>query len=101
MKCIAGVTLFLVVLGSSTEARDLVRVEQASAGRPYDYIVHVQNTYSIGYNPQVREDRYRMALRALNGYCRAATVVGDDKISTEILGITSSRPDYVVLVKCG
>jgi hypothetical protein len=27
-------------------------------------------------------------------------VVGDDKRNTEIWGLTSSPPDYVVLVKC-
>jgi len=41
-----------------------------------------------------------MALRALRGQCRAARVVGEDKIITEIWAITSSLPDYVVLVKC-
>jgi hypothetical protein len=48
----------------------------------------------------VREDRNRMALRILRGQCRSARVVGDDKIDTEIFGITTSRPDYIVLVKC-
>jgi hypothetical protein len=81
-------------------ARDLVRIEQASAGMPYDYVVHVQNTFSIGYNPQVRADRNHMALRALRGQCRAGQIVGEDKIITEIWGVTSSPPDYVVLVKC-
>ena len=106
MKAIAGLTVvlailvFLANLGSSAAASDLVRVEQASAGKPYDYIVHVQNTYSIGYNPEVREDRYRMAMRSLRGVCRDGWVVGDDKIRTEIFGLISSRPDYVVLVKC-
>jgi hypothetical protein len=101
MKGIAALTAFVAILGSSANAGDLVRVERASAGKPYDHIVHVQNTYSIGYNPEVREDRNRMALRTLRGYCRAGRVVGNDKIITEIWGITSSRPDYVVLVKCG
>jgi hypothetical protein len=87
-------------LAGSSDTRGLVRVEHASAGRPYDYVVHVQNTFSIGYNPEVRADRNRMALRILKGQCPAAQVVGEDKIITEIWGITSSRPDYVVLVKC-
>jgi hypothetical protein len=89
-----------MVLVGSASASDMVRVEPASPGRPYNYIVHVQNTFSIGYNPLVREDRDRMALRALRGQCRAARIVGEDKITTEIWGITSSLPDYVVMVKC-
>ena len=100
MKAIAGLTVVLAILAGSAAASDLVRVEQASAGKPYDYIVHVQNTYSIGYNPEVREDRFRMAMRSLRGVCRDGWVVGDDKIRTEIFGLISSRPDYVVLVKC-
>jgi hypothetical protein len=100
MKAIAGLSVVLAVLASSASASDWARVEQASAGKPYDYIVHVQNTYSIGYNPEVREDRFRLAMRSLRGMCRSGRVVGDDKISTEIFGSYSSRPDYVVLVKC-
>ena len=100
MKSIAGLTLFLAIAAGAANAHEMVRVEQAYPGKPYDYIVHVLNTYAIGYNPDVREDRNRMALKLLRGQCRAPRVVGDDKISTEIWGITSSRPDYIVLVKC-
>jgi hypothetical protein len=100
MKRIVGLTLFLSILAGYADAHDVVRVEPASAGAPYDYVVHVLNTYDIGYNPDVRRDRNRMALRLLRGRCRAPRVVGDDKVSTEIWGITSSRPDYIVLVKC-
>jgi hypothetical protein len=100
MKRIAGLTLFLAILTGSAHAHHEFGVEQASAGLPYDYIVHVLNTYAIGYNPDVREDRNRMALRMLRGQCRSPRVVGDDKIITEIWGITTTRPDYIVLVKC-
>ena len=92
--------VFLTALAGYADARGLVRIERASAGTSYDYVVHVQNTFSIGYNPLVRGDRDRMALRALRRQCRAARIVGDDKIITEIWGITSSLPDYIVLVKC-
>ena len=68
MKRSAGLTLFLAISSamfstSPAQAHHEVRVEQASPGLPYDYIVHVLNTYAIGYNPEVREDRNRMALR--------------------------------------
>jgi hypothetical protein len=56
--------------------------------------------YDIGYNPEVKGDRLRMALKALKGRRRAARIVGENKINTEIWGITSSLPDYIVLVKC-
>jgi hypothetical protein len=36
----------------------------------------------------------------LRGQCRAPRVVGNDKIITEIPGIATSRPNYIVLVKC-
>jgi hypothetical protein len=104
MKGIGGLLVFLAILTGSTEARDMIRevasVERAPAGTPYDYIVHVRNIPAIGYNPKVREDRQRMALQTVRGQCKARRIVGDDKIITEISGITSSYPDYVVLVKC-
>ena len=104
MKRIAGSMVFFAMLTGSAEARDMVRevasVEQAPAGKPYDYIVHVRNVPAIGYNPKVREDRARMALQTLKGRCPAGRIVGDDKVITEVWGITSSYPDYVVMVKC-
>jgi hypothetical protein len=100
VKTAVATLAFSMVLTGYAFASDTVRIEPATSGRPYDYVVHVQNTFSIGYNPLVREDRDRMALRALRGQCRAARVVGEDKIITEIWAITSSLPDYVVLVKC-
>jgi hypothetical protein len=96
---VATLVCSMVLVGYAS-ARDTVRIAPATSGRPYDYVVYVQNTFSIGYNPLVREDRDRMALSALRGRCRAARVVGEDKVITEIWGITSSLPDYVVLVKC-
>jgi hypothetical protein len=58
MKCIAGSMVFLAILTGSAEARDMLRevagVEQAPAGKPYDYIVHVRNVPAIGYNPLVK-----------------------------------------------
>ena len=100
IKTAFATVIFFMVLVGCASARNTVLVEPASSGHPYDYVVHVQNTFSIGYNPLVREDRERMALRALRRQCRAARVVGDNKIITEIWGITSSLPDYIVLVKC-
>jgi len=96
---LATIICAMTLMGSAS-ASDVVRVEPAASGHPYDYVVHVQNTFGIGYNPLVREDRDRMALRALRGQCRAARIVGEDKITTEIWGITSSLPDYLVMVKC-
>lgn len=99
MKVVAAI-LSLGILAGCADLRGAVRLEQGPAGPPDDYVVHVPNTHSIGYNPDVREDRNRMALRILKGQCPAGQVFGEDKISTEIWGLTSSPPDYIVLVKC-
>jgi hypothetical protein len=99
MRVLAAI-LFLATLTGWTDTRGAVWVEQASAGKPYDFIVHVRDIPDIGYNPEVQEDRYRMARKLLKGQCRAMHVVGDHKRNTEIWGLTSSPPDYVVLVKC-
>lgn len=96
--------VFLAISIGSAQARDMVRevasVDRASAGKPYDYIVHVRNVPAIGYNPLVKGDRDRMALQTLRGQCGTGRIVGEDKVITEIWGITSSYPDYIVLVKC-
>ncbi len=96
--CIA--VLLLAVLPGWTDTRGMVRVDAAALGRPYDFVVHVRRIPDTTYNPLVREDRNRMALDLVRGACRKARVVGEDIVNTEIYGITSSLPDYVVLVSC-
>jgi hypothetical protein len=88
------------LLGGWTDTRGMVRVDRASPDRPYDFVVHVRNIPDIKYNPLVRQDRIRMALDLVRGACPRARVVGEEKIITEIWGLTSSPPDYVVLVRC-
>jgi hypothetical protein len=92
--------LLLTLLPGWTDTRGIVRVDRASPDKPYDFVVHVRNIPDIKYNPLVREDRNRMALELVRGECARARVVGEDKIITEIWGLTSSPPDYVVLVSC-
>jgi hypothetical protein len=75
-------------------------VEQAPAGSGYDFLVHVKNVPTYRYNPEVSDDRAGMALRLARRYCPEAHVVGQRTIDTEIFGLTSSRPDYVVFVRC-
>jgi hypothetical protein len=41
-----------------------------------------------------------MAVAIVKRYCPAPRVVGQEKIITEIYGITSSKPDYLVFVSC-
>jgi hypothetical protein len=90
----------LTVLPGWTDMRGAVRVEPAAAGAPYDFVVHVRNIPDIKYNPLVREDRRRMALALVKQQCPRGWVVGEDKRMTEIWGIISSPPDYIVLVSC-
>ena len=91
----------LAVLPGWTDTRGLVRVEAASPDKPYDFVVHVRNIPDIKYNPLVWQDRHRMARDLVRGECPRPKVVGEDTVTTEIYGITSSLPDYVVLVSCG
>jgi hypothetical protein len=104
MKAVVATIVFSVIsLGVANArdgARDTALIEPASSGSSHAYVVHVRNTYDIGYNPEVKGDRLRMARKALKGQCRAARIVGENKINREIWGITSSLPDYIVLVKC-
>jgi hypothetical protein len=47
MKIVTAIIL-LVTLAGCADMRGLVRIEQASAGKSYDYVIHVQNIFSIG-----------------------------------------------------
>src|SRR5580704_9902065 len=98
-RCLIAIVL-LAILPGWTDTRGMVRVDPAAPDRPYDFVVHVRNIPDIKYNPLVREDRSRMALDLVRGECRRARVVGEDIVNTEIYGLTSSLPDYVVLVSC-
>jgi hypothetical protein len=100
MKVAAALVIFSIALAGCADVRGTVRVEQASAGQPYDFLVHVKNSAEIGYNPEVPGDRAGMAVALVKRYCPVPRVVGQDKIITEIYGITSSKPDYVVFVSC-
>jgi hypothetical protein len=90
----------LAILPGWTDTRGWVRVDVASPGAPYDFVVHVRRIPDIKYNPLVREDRNRMALRLVRGECAGGRVVGENIVNHEIYGITSELPDYVVLVSC-
>ena len=92
--------VLLAVLPGWTDTRGMVRVDAAAPDKPYDFVVHVRNIPAIKYNPLVRQDRNRMALDLVRGECHRARVVGEDIVNTEIYGITSSLPDYIVLVSC-
>jgi len=93
--------ILLAVLPGWTDTRGMVHVDAAAPDKPYDFVVHVRNIPDIKYNPLVAKDRNRMALDLVRGECHRARVVGEDIVNTEIYGITSSLPDYIVLVSCG
>jgi hypothetical protein len=95
-----AIIICLVLLPGWTDMRGAVRVEQAAPGQPYDFVVHVRSIPDIKYNPLVREDRRRMALALVKPQCSLGRVVGEDQRTTEIWGITSRPPDYIVLVSC-
>jgi hypothetical protein len=101
MKAVYALVIFSAALAGCANVRGTVRVEQASPDKPYDFVVHVKNSAEIGYNPEVPGDRAGMAVALVKRYCPAPRVVGQEKIITEIYGITSSKPDYVVFVGCG
>src|SRR5260370_7556653 len=57
MKSVAGLALFFAILPGCAEARELGRIEQASADRPYDYATLLPNTYTLASNPHTRANR--------------------------------------------
>jgi hypothetical protein len=104
MKMIVMLTVLSLVMPSAVYARDGARdaplIETAPPGSAYDYVVHIRNTYAIGYNPEVKSDRHAMALKSVHGRCRSARIVDEQMRNPEIYGITSSFPDYLVMLRC-
>ena len=90
----------LITRGGCIHTGDASFVEEAGAERPYDYVVNVRNTFDYGYNPEVSEDRVRLARQVIKPNCRNSQVVRENKFPTDVPGITSSRPDHVVYIKC-
>ena len=99
MKTFAVLAISVLLIGCASRRAD-VFIEQAAAGKPYDFVVHVKNVAEYRCNPEVSSDRAAMALRSVKRECSAGRVVGQQTINTEIYGMTSSRPDYVVSVRC-
>ncbi|MBV9559199.1 MAG: hypothetical protein JOY90_01860 [Bradyrhizobium sp.] len=85
---------------ASGQPRGTTTFEAAPPGELYDYIVHVQNTYDYRYNPEVRNDRILLAKQIVRPFCARNRIVGEAKVNTEIFGVMTGRPDYVVYVKC-
>jgi hypothetical protein len=83
-----------------SQPRGASMIEAAPPGRPYDYVVHVQNTYDYRYNPQLRDDRILLAKQIARPFCSRNRIVGEAKFDTEIFGLITGRPEYVVYVKC-
>lgn len=95
----AGLTMVLC-LSCAGHARERSYVEAALPGSPYDFVVHVPNSYDYGYNPMVQTDRIRSARQAVKSFCPGSEIVRDEIITTEIWGLTSSPPEYVVYMAC-
>jgi hypothetical protein len=52
MKAAFAFIIASAALSGCADARGTVRVEQVTAGKPYDFVVHVKNSAEIGYNPR-------------------------------------------------
>jgi hypothetical protein len=96
----AAITLALPEIGSADTPHGGSTIERAAAGAGYDYVIHVQNTYDYKYNPHVRADRILLARQIVRPFCSRNQIVGEDKVKTEIFGIKTGKPDYLVYVKC-
>jgi hypothetical protein len=96
MKTFAVLTISVLLTGCASSRGDVL-IEQAAAGKPYDFVVHVRNVAETRY--EVFSDRAAMALRSVKSQCPGGYVVRQDTINTEIYGVTSIKPDYVVLVR--
>ena len=85
---------------ASGQPRGASTIEAAPAGQPYDYIIHLENTYDYRYNPQVRNDRILLAKQIAKPFCSKSRIVGETEFNTEIFGLLTGRLNYVVYMRC-
>lgn len=105
MKKLREILLLVTAIGALPwpacgQPRGASIIEAAPAGQPYDYVIHAENTYDYRYNPEVRDDRVALARQIVKPFCSKSRIVGEAKRDTEIFGLITGRPDYVVYVKC-
>jgi hypothetical protein len=100
LKSFLATTACAVVLMGFANLAGSNIVAQAPVGSGYDFVVHVKNVPTYGYNPEVPTDTAALGLRLAKQYCRGARVVGQRVVNHEIYGITSEKPDYLVFVRC-
>ena len=94
------VTIAALPSSASGQPRGASTIEAAPPGQPYDYVIHVENTYDYRYNPHVRDDRIVLAKQIVRPFCSKNRIVGEAKFNTEIFGLITGRLEYVVYVKC-
>lgn len=101
---IAGPVLLAGCAGSQSHLRLLesggdVRVS-AVAADDHDYVVSVRNTIDIGYNPDTKSTRDRVALQLLEAQCPTAVIVGEDVIATGTYLTGRQSRVYQIKVRC-
>jgi len=99
-KRLLAVSALVLPWAAAAQPRGASTIEAAPPGRNYDYVVHVLNIYDYRYNPEVRDDRILLARKIVKPFCSRNRIVGEAKFDTEIFGLITGRPDYVVYVKC-
>ena len=82
------------------ENSNAVRVDQASPGLPYDYVVSVRNVKDIGYDPDTKETRDDMALRMMRDQCPGARIFGETVINTGQFLLGNPARTYAIQIKC-
>lgn len=110
MKKLLLISLALGVLAGCTGS-DLQRgvlmssgqldLRQAAPGQPYDYIVDVGNVGDIGYNPDQKEQRDKVALNLVSVQCPNASIVGETELITGRIPIRNKvAKTYQIQVRC-
>jgi hypothetical protein len=74
-----------------------LRIEPLAGG---DYQVRIRNVVDFGYDPDVKADRDRIALAALQTQCPAARVIGEDRIATGAWATGRPSIEYLVRLRC-
>ncbi len=94
------ITIVALPWSASGQPRGGSTIQAAPPGQPYDYVIHLENIYDYRYNPHLRDDRIHLTKQIVRPFCSKSRIVGEARFDTEIFGLVTGRPEYVVYVKC-
>ena len=108
MHALWAVTAAVILAGCADSQPYMRTLKQSNALRVdpantlgADYVVSLRNLKDVGYDPDDKADRDRVALAALRDQCPAGRIVGETVINTGTYLLGNPSRTYALRIKYG